>query len=168
MGTDFAAVSDTTPAVRRVARALIVDAEQRVLLSLGELPDRHPWWFAPGGGLEEGETYEAALVREVLEETGLVVDAATVGGPVWTRDYLFQWEGQLERHLERFFLLSIDKHEVSTRFEPAESAVIRTYRWWRFDEIMMSNEHFSPVRFGEHLAPLFKGRMPEEPVALAE
>ena len=72
------------------------------------------------------------------------------------------------RHLERFFLLSIDKHEVSTRFEPAESAVIRTYRWWRFDEIMMSNEHFSPVRFGEHLAPLFKGRMPEEPVALAE
>lgn len=156
----------TTPTIRPAARALIVDDDQRVLLFRGELPGRDPWWFAPGGALEQGETYETALVREVLEETGLAIGPATVARPVWTRTYLFAWQGRLERHLEQFFLLRIDKHEVTTRFEPAESAVIRTYRWWQLDEITGSTEHFSPVRFGEHLAPLLQGRLPEEPVAV--
>ncbi len=31
------------------------------------------WWLIPGGGLEEGETPEACCVREVEEETGVIV-----------------------------------------------------------------------------------------------
>jgi hypothetical protein len=40
----------------------------------------------------------------VAEETGLVVDAGSLGQPVWTRDYVFRWKDKDERHLERFFL----------------------------------------------------------------
>jgi ADP-ribose pyrophosphatase YjhB (NUDIX family) len=32
------------------------------------------WWSIPGGLLETGETLETAVVREVLEETGLKVE----------------------------------------------------------------------------------------------
>jgi mutator protein MutT len=35
-------------------------------------------WSLPGGALEVGETLEAAVVREVQEETGLVVEAGPV------------------------------------------------------------------------------------------
>jgi len=35
-------------------------------------------WSLPGGGLELGETLEAGVAREVLEETGLVVDVGPV------------------------------------------------------------------------------------------
>ena len=31
------------------------------------------WWLVPGGGEEEGETPEECCVREVEEETGLIV-----------------------------------------------------------------------------------------------
>lgn len=33
-----------------------------------------PVWVLPGGGVEDGESPEEALLREVQEETGLVVD----------------------------------------------------------------------------------------------
>ena len=47
-----------------------------LLIRRGHAPSRGRWSL-PGGRVEPGETAEQALVREVAEETGLVVE---VGG----------------------------------------------------------------------------------------
>jgi ADP-ribose pyrophosphatase YjhB (NUDIX family) len=50
-------------------RALVRDENGRILLI------RHsyaPGWLLPGGGVERGETAEAAVIRELREETGVV------------------------------------------------------------------------------------------------
>jgi 8-oxo-dGTP diphosphatase len=56
------------PTVRRAVRALVVDDSSRLRLFHGELPDRSPWWFTPGGAVERDETHAAALVRELRDE----------------------------------------------------------------------------------------------------
>lgn len=52
------------------AGAVIPDAEGRILL---QSKNHEPGWFLPGGAIEPGEHPEEALVREVEEETGLIV-----------------------------------------------------------------------------------------------
>lgn len=60
---------------RRAVRVVVLDAEHRVLLLRWRDPGDplHVVWEPPGGGIDPGETEEAAAVREVAEETGLAV-----------------------------------------------------------------------------------------------
>ncbi|MBM3778529.1 MAG: NUDIX domain-containing protein [Acidimicrobiia bacterium] len=56
---------------------VIVEAD-RVVLVRRRYDPLAGQWSLPGGTLELGETLEAAVAREMLEETGLVVDVGAV------------------------------------------------------------------------------------------
>jgi 8-oxo-dGTP diphosphatase len=67
------------PPVVACVGAVVLDARGRLLLiRRGHEPSRG-LWSVPGGRVEPGESREAAVEREVLEETGLAV---RVGAPV--------------------------------------------------------------------------------------
>jgi len=52
--------------------ALILDGESILLIERGKEPFKG-YWSIPGGAVETGERLEEALIREVQEETGLIV-----------------------------------------------------------------------------------------------
>jgi 8-oxo-dGTP pyrophosphatase MutT (NUDIX family) len=63
-----------------VGNVIVVDERQRVLLG-----QRHPdsryepgKWNLPGGRCEDGESYEAAALRELREEFGLDLEASSL------------------------------------------------------------------------------------------
>lgn len=65
------------PPVRVRAGAIVIRDGAMLLIRFEE--EGEPYYEIPGGGVEEGETLEAAVVRELDEETGL---AGTVGPEV--------------------------------------------------------------------------------------
>ncbi|MEV7779736.1 NUDIX domain-containing protein [Kitasatospora sp. NPDC088351] len=89
-----------------VVGALITDEAGRVLL-LRRKPDDFlgGLWELPGGGVEPGEHLEAALGREVMEETGLTVSEVT--GYVGTFDYT-SGDGLLTRQFT--FAVAVGKY----------------------------------------------------------
>src|ERR1700683_2207167 len=77
------AEQDTT-GLRRVpcAGAIIRDEAVRLLL-IQRRNDHGPGlWSRPGGRIEAGETDQQAVIREVAEETGLVVTCGRLVGAV--------------------------------------------------------------------------------------
>ena len=77
------------PNLRRAVRAFLLDPSDRVLLVRWHFEDPDgpvDVWGAPGGGIDDGEAPEAAIRRELLEETGL--DLADCGACVAHRRHV--------------------------------------------------------------------------------
>jgi ADP-ribose pyrophosphatase YjhB (NUDIX family) len=73
---------DTEPPVVACVGAVVQDAAGRLLLIRRGHAPHAGLWSVPGGRVEDGETLEQAVRREVLEETGLRVRPGAVVGRV--------------------------------------------------------------------------------------
>jgi 8-oxo-dGTP diphosphatase len=69
------------PMIRCVG-AIVHDTAGRLLLVRRGTPPGQGLWSLPGGRVEAGETDSSAVVRELLEETGLRVLPGTLVGSV--------------------------------------------------------------------------------------
>jgi 8-oxo-dGTP pyrophosphatase MutT (NUDIX family) len=145
----------TEPVDRRAARVLLLDGQDRLLLFHGRDPlhaARGQWWFTPGGGLDPGESPAQGAVRELLEETGLVVTPEELGEVVHQRVTTFPWGDEVYRQEEDYFLLRVDAHEVDTTgFNEVETAAVLGHRWWPLDELAATDERYDPAELLELL-----------------
>lgn len=122
---------------RRAARVILLDAVGRLLLVRGhdlDQPERS-WWFTVGGGIDPGEDSRAAALREVREETGLVLDPAALVGPVLTRSALFDFYAEHCRQDEEYFLARVDvpvavEDLARDGWTEVEIDLLDELRWW--------------------------------------
>ena len=166
------------PRLRRAVRAIVLSDDDSVLLCRFRPP--HPAvpdgatgvWSAPGGGIEPGELPLEALRRELLEETGLVLDADPPH--VWHQEVLTPvgYEGSegYDGLVNDYFLVR------TTRFDPRGALPdddlaaehISAMRWWHHEEVAAHDgpDLFSPRDLAGPLASLVAGHVPDTPIPL--
>jgi len=153
---------------RHAVRVVLADAAGKVLLFHVLTPDQAPdgWWELPGGGIDPGETYLQAAVREIREETGLVLDPAQVSPPSWRRDTTWRSRGKRRLQHEQvvYARVSADQPAITDGGRTAEETEdYVTARWWSVAEIIQSNERFYPGRLPELLPRFLAGEEIDEP-----
>jgi 8-oxo-dGTP pyrophosphatase MutT (NUDIX family) len=157
---------------RSVVRLVVLDAGDRVLLlhtrDLSD-PAFGTAWELPGGGIEDRETYVDAAVRELREETGLVISPDCVDRPRWRRDACYTYRGarRLQHEVVTAVRLSRTAPEVAgSQRVDFESEDHFGARWWTVDEIVSSDKRFYPRRLPRLLPRFLAGDKIEEPVEI--
>lgn len=114
-------------------RARCVILQDDCILMVRQHHDGREFWTLPGGGVEEGESFEQAAVREVLEECGLAVK---IVGLVAERQHFYG--------LERIFLAEIIGQPPGEFPLPGPEEWVDEVRWHSL-ESLKDDRHVSLV-----------------------
>lgn len=131
---------------RVAVRAVILCAEQEVLLLCRRGSDRKRCWFTPGGGIEAGETHAQCLRRELLEELG--IESFELGALLGRHDFI-ALDGYVPSHNEHYIYLVHAERVPPVMHDCGERQGLEDIRWFALAELIDSREPIYPRGLAE-------------------
>ena len=135
---------------RETARVILTRPDGRILLLLTHFESRvglPPRWITPGGGIDDGETIVDAAIRELREETGLMVNEGDLGELIAAIPGTWDWpDGETyHSYVDHFYSLVVDDFELDTSgWTESELHDVLDIRWWTLDELRAEDPFLGP------------------------
>lgn len=125
---------------RPSARGIILQGDKIALVYSG----REHYYKFPGGGIQGGEDKKAALVREVREETGLVVipDSIREFGSVLRRQKSDKLENTIFEQENFYYICDVEAANIGQELDEYEREAGFVLRVLPIDEAICANDEY--------------------------
>ena len=140
---------------RETARILLTNPAGEIFLLLTHFDPEvglPPRWITPGGGIDEGETPIEAAVRELREETGILVSQEALGEKLGQITGRWDWGDGVNQHTytDHFFKLQVEEFNLDdSGWTEDERRDVLEYRWWSLTELIETGEQIAPHGLAE-------------------
>jgi ADP-ribose pyrophosphatase YjhB (NUDIX family) len=118
-------------------QAIILNADERVLLLSSPTRNRLGEWQTISGGLEAAETVLDGVLREVHEEAGPQVQVRPLGV---VHAHTFHFDDHVPYMIGIYYLFAYEGGVV----QPGDDMRDAQYRWWSIEELIAANVQFRP------------------------
>ncbi len=156
--------------VRKSSRAIVINEENQIFLfkyKFDYLAEDKAIWITPGGGLEEEESFEDALKRELFEEMGVKITESCP--EVYYRNPIYTLKNDEKvQSVEKFFLVAVEDDEFSfNHWTESEKKRMLAGKWWSVEEIEQSKDEFFTKDILRIMTELSDEKLLTEPKSIA-
>lgn len=154
---------------RKSSRAILLNEKNEVFLFKFEftsLVNSKTLWVTPGGGLENGESFEEGLSRELYEELGINVEIPNKY--LFYRNKPFEDKnGEVFMSEERYYLVRVNA--VAILFDNMtenEKRHTKSWKWWTLNDLKISDEAFFADDLAEKIEMVLESSTSDFPIPI--
>ncbi len=162
--------------IRNSAKIVLLNDKNEILLigtddknirdTNGEYKGR--FWQLLGGKVEENESMEDALKRELFEETSILDKNVAFGPIIWFGELDLLMHGVKTKIKQKFVLARLKGYADSNlkHLTPEEKETVTKLKWFSLKAIEESREIIYPGLLPVYLKQIIEGHIPSTPIEI--
>jgi 8-oxo-dGTP pyrophosphatase MutT (NUDIX family) len=124
--------------LRKAVRAIILKENNILMVFLGKTNE----YKFPGGGIEENETNEEALTREVLEEIGCnVIKIVKKIGIITEYGIAMEDRNSIFKMISEYYAVDIDYNQIGQKLDYYEKELLFKPCWTQIEKVYRANKN---------------------------
>ena len=175
MSSHITQKNDINVPVRKSVKVLLLNEENQLLLMHIDDPKtttikgkyHGSFWNPLGGAIEKNESLREAAIREVWEESSIILSKNNFGPIVWYGEVDLILNGTPTKIQQTFIVAKTLLKKFSLKnLTSSEKNVVKKLKWFSLKDLYNCEEVIYPVVLIDHIAEIFSEKLPSQPIKI--